>query len=210
MAAKRPDFNQINKLISRLEALESDFIRIFGEEQAQLETLQEICRQVTRAQAVDALALIPVGELKNSRRLAATISRARKTQLIHTTNQLLSVVEPLFHREREKKDMAKVFQALRIEVNHEMGALADMLAAATQLLGPCGRLSVITYHSLEDRMVKNVIRAGNVSGKLEKDFYGNIQSPLKAVNNKPIVPDEAERQRNPRSRSAKLRIAEKA
>lgn len=150
------------------------------------------------------------GELKNSRRLAATIARARKTQLIHTTNQLLSVVEPLFHREREKKDMAKVFQALRIEVNHEMGALADMLAAATQLLGPCGRLSVITYHSLEDRMVKNVIRAGNVSGKLEKDFYGNIQSPLKAVNNKPIVPDEAERQRNPRSRSAKLRIAEKA
>ena len=150
------------------------------------------------------------GELKNSRRLAATIARVRKTQLIHTTNQLLSVVEPLFHREREKKDMAKVFQALRIEVNHEMCALADMLAAATQLLGPCGRLSVITYHSLEDRMVKNVIRAGNVSGKLEKDFYGNIQSPLKAVNNKPIVPDEAERQRNPRSRSAKLRIAEKA
>ena len=106
--------------------------------------------------------------------------------------------------------MAKVFQALRIEVNHEMSALAEMLAAATELLGQGGRLSVITYHSLEDRMVKNVIRAGNVSGSIEKDFYGSIQSPLKAVNNKPIVPDEDELQRNPRSRSAKLRIAEKA
>jgi 16S rRNA (cytosine1402-N4)-methyltransferase len=150
------------------------------------------------------------GELKNSRRLAAAIVKARKTQTVSTTGQLLDVVEPLFHREREKKDMAKVFQALRIEVNHEMSALAEMLAAATELLGQGGRLSVITYHSLEDRMVKNVIRAGNVSGSIEKDFYGSIQSPLKAVNNKPIVPDEDELQRNPRSRSAKLRIAEKA
>lgn len=171
-------------------------------------TAADVVNNYDEAQLADMFFLY--GELKNSRRLAAAIAKARKTQLIHTTNQLLSVVEPLFHREREKKDMAKVFQALRIEVNHEMSALADMLAAATQLLGPCGRLSVITYHSLEDRMVKNVIRAGNVSGKLEKDFYGNLQSPLKAVNSKPIVPDEAERQRNPRSRSAKLRIAEKA
>lgn len=171
-------------------------------------TAADVVNNYDEAQLADVFFLY--GELKNSRRLAAAIAKARKTQLIHTTNQLLSVVEPLFHREREKKDMAKVFQALRIEVNHEMSALADMLAAATQLLGPCGRLSVITYHSLEDRMVKNVIRAGNVSGKLEKDFYGNLQSPLKAVNSKPIVPDEAERQRNPRSRSAKLRIAEKA
>lgn len=171
-------------------------------------TAADVVNNYDEAQLADVFFLY--GELKNSRRLAAAIAKARKTQLIHTTNQLLSVVEPLFHREREKKDMAKVFQALRIEVNHEMSTLADMLAAATQLLGPCGRLSVITYHSLEDRMVKNVIRAGNVSGKLEKDFYGNLQSPLKAVNSKPIVPDEAERQRNPRSRSAKLRIAEKA
>lgn len=150
------------------------------------------------------------GELRNARRIAALLVKARSQNPIATTAQFMAAVEPAFHREREKKDMAKVFQALRIEVNHEMSALAEMLAAATELLGQGGRLSVITYHSLEDRMVKNVIRAGNVSGSIEKDFYGSIQSPLKAVNNKPIVPDEDELQRNPRSRSAKLRIAEKA
>lgn len=149
------------------------------------------------------------GELKNARRIAAAIVRARAAQPLRTTSEFLSVVEPLFHREREKKDMARLFQALRIEVNHEMDALAEMLAAATGLLAPGGRLSVITYHSLEDRMVKNMMRAGNVAGKMDKDFYGNILSPLRAVNSKPIVPDEAEQQRNPRSRSAKLRIAEK-
>ncbi|MGI6223034.1 MAG: 16S rRNA (cytosine(1402)-N(4))-methyltransferase RsmH [Prevotella sp.] len=149
------------------------------------------------------------GELKNARRIAAAIVKARSSQPITTTNEFVKVVTPLFHREREKKDMAKLFQALRIEVNHEMTALSEMLTAATELLGEGGRLSVITYHSLEDRMVKNVMRAGNVAGKIEKDFYGNIQSPLRAVNTKPIIPDEAEQQRNPRSRSAKLRIAEK-
>lgn len=149
------------------------------------------------------------GELKNARRIAAAIVRARAAQPLRTTSEFLSVVEPLLHREREKKDMARLFQALRIEVNHEMDALAEMLAAATGLLAPGGRLSVITYHSLEDRMVKNMMRAGNVAGKMDKDFYGNILSPLRAVNSKPIVPDEAEQQRNPRSRSAKLRIAEK-
>ena len=119
------------------------------------------------------------------------------------------IIKPLFGREREKKELAKVFQALRIEVNQEMEALKEMLYAATAALKPGGRLVVITYHSLEDRIVKNVMKTGNIEGKIEKDFYGNVQTPFRLVNNKVIVPDEAEIERNPRSRSAKLRIAEK-
>ena len=149
------------------------------------------------------------GELKNSRKLAAAITRARTGQRIETIGQFLEVIKPLFGREREKKELAKVFQALRIEVNQEMEALKEMLLAATEALRPGGRLVVITYHSLEDRMVKNLMKTGNVEGRAEKDFYGRMQTPFRPVNNKVITPDEDELQRNPRSRSAKLRIAEK-
>ena len=149
------------------------------------------------------------GELKNSRRIASALVKARQQHAIATTQDFLHVVEPFFKREREKKDMARLFQALRIEVNHEMEALKEMLAAATQLLTPGGRLSVITYHSLEDRIVKNVMKTGNAEGKMIQDFYGRIETPYRLVNNKVIVPTDEEQQRNPRSRSAKLRIAEK-
>ena len=149
------------------------------------------------------------GELKNSRKLAATIAKARQQKQITTIGEFLDIIKPLFGREREKKELAKVVQALRIEVNHEMEALKEMLYEATDLLKPGGRLVVITYHSLEDRMVKNLIKAGNIEGKVEQDFYGNVQSPFRAVNNKVIVPTDEEVNQNPRSRSAKLRIAEK-
>ena len=149
------------------------------------------------------------GELKNSRKLAATIAKVRQQKQITTIGEFLDIIKPLFGREREKKELAKVFQALRIEVNHEMEALKEMLYEATDLLKPGGRLVVITYHSLEDRMVKNLIKAGNIEGKVEQDFYGNVQSPFRAVNNKVIVPTDEEVNQNPRSRSAKLRIAEK-
>ena len=115
----------------------------------------------------------------------------------------------MFGREREKKELAKVFQALRIEVNQEMEALKDMLYAATEALRPGGRLVIITYHSLEDRMVKNMMKTGNVEGKVHQDFFGNVQTPFRMINNKVIVPSNEEINRNPRSRSAKLRIAEK-
>lgn len=149
------------------------------------------------------------GELKNSRRLASVIVKARNTQKITTIGEFLEIVKPLFGREREKKELAKVFQALRIEVNQEMEALKEMLLAATEALKPGGRLVVITYHSLEDRMVKNIMKTGNIEGKTTQDFFGNVQAPFRLVNNKVIVPGEEEIARNPRSRSAKLRIAEK-
>lgn len=148
------------------------------------------------------------GEMKNSRRIAAAVVKARQDKEIKTTSDFLAAVEPLFRREREKKDMAKLFQALRIEVNHEMDALKEMLAAATELLVPGGRLSVITYHSLEDRIVKNFMKAGNAEGKVDQDFFGRINTPYKAVG-KLIIPTDEEQERNPRSRSAKLRVAEK-
>lgn len=149
------------------------------------------------------------GEIKQSRRLAAAVVKARLQQRIATTQDLLGILEPIFKREREKKDLAKVFQALRIEVNHEMDALKEILKSATELLKPGGRLSVITYHSLEDRIVKNIMKTGNVEGKRIQDFYGRIETPFTLINNKVIVPSENEQQENPRSRSAKLRIAEK-
>ena len=149
------------------------------------------------------------GELKNSRKLASVLVKARASEKITTVGGLLDAVKPLFGPEREKKELAKVFQALRIEVNHEMDALKEMLQAAIQALRPGGRLAVITYHSLEDRIVKNVMKAGNPEGKAEKDFFGRVSTPLRQVNNKVIVPDEEEIRQNPRSRSAKLRIAEK-
>ena len=149
------------------------------------------------------------GEMKNSRRLAAAICKARANAELKTIDDLLSVVKPLMPREREKKDLARVFQALRIEVNHEMDALREMLEAALRVLRPGGRLVVLTYHSLEDRMVKNFIKAGRIDGKVEQDFYGRRLTPWRAVNNKVIIPSEQEQEENPRSRSAKLRIAEK-
>lgn len=149
------------------------------------------------------------GELKNSRKLAAVLVKQRAVKKIETIAEFLETIKPLFGRQREKKELAKVFQALRIEVNHEMDALKEMLYAATRALKPGGRLVVITYHSLEDRMVKNLIKTGNIEGKQEQDFYGNVLTPYRQVNNKVIVPPEDELARNPRSRSAKLRIAEK-
>lgn len=149
------------------------------------------------------------GELKNAKRLAALVAEARTVRRIGTTEELAEVVKPVFGRDREKKDLAKLFQALRIEVNQEMDALREMLTAAAGLLRPGGRLVVLSYHSLEDRMVKNLIKTGNVEGKRVTDFYGNVDCPFRAVNNKVIVPGEEEQSVNPRSRSAKLRIAEK-
>lgn len=149
------------------------------------------------------------GELKNSRKLASAIIKARNNRPIVTIGDFLEIVKPMFGREREKKELAKVFQALRIEVNQEMEALKEMLYAATEVLKPGGRLVVITYHSLEDRMVKNMMKTGNIEGKAEQDFFGNVQTPFRLVNNKVIVANNEEVTRNPRSRSAKLRIAEK-
>ena len=149
------------------------------------------------------------GELKTARRIASIIVKARKEKPIVTTNDFLAIVEPLFRKEHEKKDMAKLFQALRIEVNHEMEALKEMLIGATELIRPGGRLSVITYHSLEDRIVKNVMKAGNVEGTVKQNFFGRIESTFVLVNNKVITPSREEQENNPRSRSAKLRIAER-
>ena len=149
------------------------------------------------------------GELKNGRRLAAAIVARRQEQAFSAIDDLLQVVKPMMPRDREKKDLSRVFQALRIEVNHEMEALEEMLRGALRCLKPGGRLSVLTYHSLEDRMVKNFMRSGNVEGKVEQDFFGNRLSPLRPINNKVIVPSPEEQSTNPRSRSAKLRIAEK-
>ena len=149
------------------------------------------------------------GELKNSRKIASLLVKARQEKKIETTGDFIAVVEPLFKREREKKDLAKLFQALRIEVNGEMSALKELLTSVVDILKPGGRLSVITYHSLEDRIVKNIMKAGNIEGKIEQDFFGRINTPFKLVNNKVIVPTDEEQEQNPRSRSAKLRIAEK-
>lgn len=149
------------------------------------------------------------GELKNSRKIASLLVKARQEKKIETTGDFIAVVEPLFKREREKKDLAKLFQALRIEVNGEMSALKELLMSVVDMLKPSGRLSVITYHSLEDRIVKNIMKAGNIEGKIEQDFFGRINTPFKLINNKVIVPTDEEQEKNPRSRSAKLRIAEK-
>ena len=149
------------------------------------------------------------GELKQSRKLAAAIVKARQGKRVETIGDFLEIVKPFFRSEREKKELAKVFQALRIEVNHEMDALRDMLKGATEMLKPGGRLVVITYHSLEDRMVKNLMKTGNVEGKEDKDFFGKVNTPFRLVNRQVIVPSDEELAANPRSRSAKLRIAEK-
>ncbi|MDE6720613.1 MAG: 16S rRNA (cytosine(1402)-N(4))-methyltransferase RsmH [Bacteroidaceae bacterium] len=149
------------------------------------------------------------GELKQSRKLAAAIVKARQNKRVETIGDFLEIVKPFFRNEREKKELAKVFQALRIEVNHEMDALREMLNGAKELLKPGGRLVVITYHSLEDRMVKNLMKTGNVEGQEDKDFFGKVNTPFRLVNRQVIVPSDEEMLKNPRSRSAKLRIAEK-
>ena len=149
------------------------------------------------------------GELKNGRKVASAIIKARNSKAIETTGDLMQITESLFPREREKKETAKLFQALRIEVNHEMEALKEMLYGAQEVLREGGRLSVITYHSLEDRIVKNIMKAGNAEGKVNQDIFGRTVAPFRQISNKVIVPSEEEQLRNPRSRSAKLRIAER-
>ncbi len=149
------------------------------------------------------------GEVDNSRRIAQLICKARETAKIGTTTDLGKAIESALPKFAEHKFLAKVYQALRIEVNQEMKSLEKFLTGAARSLKPGGRLVVITYHSLEDRMVKNFIKAGNIDGKVEKDFFGNATAPLRAVNRKPILPQESEIAENTRARSAKLRIAEK-
>ena len=170
------------------------------------QTAADVLNDYSEEQLADVFYLY--GEMKNARRIAKAVCDYRRDKTIQTTADLGEVIEPLMRSEREKKDMARLYQALRIEVNHEMDALRDMLLGATKLLRERGRLSVITYHSLEDRIVKNVMKAGNVEGKVEQDFYGRVTSPFRLVN-KVTIPSDEEQQRNPRSRSAKLRIAEK-
>ena len=147
------------------------------------------------------------GEIKNSRRMAAAIVKARKTRNIKSVGDLMEILTPFFPKQRLKKEMAKAFQAIRIEVNQEMEALKEMLEATPSLLSEGGRLVVITYHSLEDRLVKNLIRTGNCEGTEHKDFYGNLKTSFEMVNRKVILPTQGEIEANPRSRSAKLRIA---
>ena len=170
-------------------------------------TAADILNNYSEEQLADVFYLY--GELRNARRIAAAIAKARQEKPINMTSDLEQAVGSLFKREREKKDTARLFQALRIEVNQEMSALKEMLLAATEVLGVGGRLSVITYHSLEDRLVKNVMRCGNAEGKLHQDFFGRIEAPFRLINNKVITPTAEEQAANPRSRSAKLRIAEK-
>lgn len=175
-------------------------------------TAADVINSYTEEQLADVFYIY--GELKQSRRLAAAIVKARQQKPVETIEEFLRLMQPLLGGRRgaadiDKKDMAKVFQALRIEVNQEMEALKAMLTQAAQLLRPGGRLSVITYHSLEDRMVKNLMKTGNVEGRMEQDFFGRVNSPFRLVNNKVIVPSAEEQTKNPRSRSAKLRIAEK-
>ena len=170
------------------------------------QTAADLLNNYTEEQLADVFYLY--GEIKNAKRIAKTICEYRQQKPLQTTADLREATSPIIHPEREKKETAKLYQALRIEVNHEMEALRDMLLSATKLLRQGGRLSVITYHSLEDRIVKNVMKAGNAEGKIEQDFYGRLHSPFHLVN-KVATPSEEEVQSNPRSRSAKLRIAEK-
>jgi 16S rRNA (cytosine1402-N4)-methyltransferase len=149
------------------------------------------------------------GELNTARSLASLLVRARGIKKIETTDDLLKLLAPFIGKDKEKKTLAQIFQALRMEVNDELSALNEMLRHTLPVLKPGGRLVVITYHSLEDRIVKNFMRTGNTEGKREQDFYGNVHAPFRLVNHKVMVPSEEEIEKNPRSRSAKLRIAEK-
>lgn len=172
------------------------------------QTAADVLNNYTEEQLADVFYLY--GELKNARRLAAAVVTYRTGKKpILTSGDLLEIVTPFIGRDKEKKFLAQVFQALRIEVNDEMRALREMLGASLRVLKPGGRLVVITYHSLEDRLVKNFLKTGNFEGKVEQDFFGNVRSPFKLLSGKVITPSKEEIERNPRSRSAKLRIAEK-
>lgn len=149
------------------------------------------------------------GELKSSRKIASAIVKARAKNPINTTGDLLEVIKPFIKPAQEKKELAQVFQALRIEVNNEIDVLKSLLQQSIKVLKPGGRLVILTYHSLEDRLVKNFLKSGNIEGKVEKDFFGKVNSPFRLINNKVIVASDEEVERNPRARSAKLRIAEK-
>ena len=170
-------------------------------------TAADVVNDYTEEQLADIFYLY--GELKQARRIASMVVKTRSQQRIATTGDLLKLLGVDTDNGQWKKDMARLFQALRIEVNHEMEALKEMLFGATEVLRAGGRLSVITYHSLEDRMVKNMLKAGNAEGRVKQDFFGRAETPFRLVNNKVIVPTDEEQQRNPRSRSAKLRIAER-
>ena len=166
-------------------------------------TARELLNTYSEERLADVLYLY--GELRQSRRLAAAIVKARP---LATTGELLSIVRPLVKPSQEKKELSMLFQALRIEVNGELDALRQLLSQSLEVLKPGGRLAVITYHSLEDRLVKNFMRSGNIEGRQEKDFYGRVNTPWRVVTGKVIAPDADEVSRNPRSRSAKLRVAE--
>ncbi|MBN9301023.1 MULTISPECIES: 16S rRNA (cytosine(1402)-N(4))-methyltransferase RsmH [Dysgonomonas] len=171
-------------------------------------TAAQILNTYTEEKLADVFYLY--GELKQSRRIASVIVKTRKEKPYKKTSDLLATLNSFVGRgEKEKKILAQAFQALRIEVNEEMEVLKEMLEQALDILKPGGRLSVITYHSLEDRIVKNFFKTGNFEGKVEKDFFGNFETPFKLINNKVITPSKNEEERNPRSRSAKLRVAEK-
>ena len=167
-------------------------------------TAKELINTYSEERLADVLYLY--GELRQSRRLAAAIVKSRP---LSTTGELVEAVRPLLKASQEKKELSMVFQALRIEVNGELEALSRLLAQSLEVLNPGGRLAVITYHSLEDRLVKNFMRSGNVEGRQEKDFYGRVNTPWRVITGKVIVPSEAEVTLNPRSRSAKLRVAER-
>lgn len=171
-------------------------------------TAADILNTYTEEQLADLFYLY--GELKTARKLASVLVRSRETKKIGTIGDFLEIIRPFTGKDKEKKFLAQAFQALRIEVNDEMRALKEMLQQTLQVLKPGGRLVVITYHSLEDRLVKNFLKTGNFEGKAQQDFYGNIRSPFRLINNKVIIPSDEEIERNPRSRSAKLRIAELA
>ncbi len=168
-------------------------------------TAAEVVNTYSEERLADIFYLL--GEIKNARRVASAIVKARNNAEITTIEQLLDVVTPLIDPARHKKELAKLFQALRIEVNHELDVLEEFLNGALKLLKTDGRIAIITYHSLEDRLVKNFFRTGNFEGKENKDFFGRNLSPFKLLTSRPIVPDDDEVERNPRSRSAKLRVA---
>ena len=170
-------------------------------------TARDILNTYTEERLADIFFLF--GEMKNSRRVASEIVKARASRPFATTDDFLKVVSKFIKPTQEKKELAQLFQALRIEVNNEIDVLKSMLSQSLKVLKPGGRITVLTYHSLEDRIVKNYFKTGNISGKVEKDFFGRIDTPFRLVNNKVIVPSDEEIERNPRSRSAKLRIAEK-
>ncbi len=166
---------------------------------------REVVNDYSEERLADILYLY--GEVQKSRQIAKAIVKARAASAVDTVNQLLAVVEPFIDRRKEKKDLACIFQALRIEVNGELDALKQFLDQTVGALRPGGRLAIITYHSLEDRLVKNFMRAGNFTGQVEKDLFGRADVPFKLLTSKPVTASDAEVEANPRSRSAKLRVA---